>query len=231
MAARISVFDDVPKSTGTENYSDDVVGRLHGGYLNGRTPVSLDQWRITSDDPTVADKVAELFGGTPQAIDGSKEGSVLHEVFTEAASINVILEDPDAIGTEFVLWGRDGKIAMRGDGYTLDDGTADPDAELPIQERKERAKKGLGTAPETTVYFRLADDPDLGIFKFIQRGAWNLERNLARDGFYDKLDNSDGPVLVELKREPVSFVAKQGPRAGQTVSFTQTELKFKGSAE
>ncbi|WP_144715716.1 hypothetical protein [Curtobacterium pusillum] len=198
---------------------------MHGGYLHGKAPVSLDHWRVTTASLGTATSTAALFGGRPQIVDAS-DGTWSYEVFTEAASINVIVETPDSIGTEFVLWGRDGKIAMRGDGYTLDDGSADPDAELPIAERKERAKKGLGTAPETTVYFRLADDPDLGIFKFIQRGAWNLERNLARDGFYDKLDNSDGPVLVELKREPVSFVAKQGPRAGQTVSFTQTELKF-----
>lgn len=206
------------------------IGRFHAGYLDGITSISLDEWRVTSDDPTVAERIAELFGGEAQTIDGSKEGSVLHEVFTTAKSINVIVEDPDSIGTEFVLWGRDGKIAMRGDSYTLDDGTADPDAELPVAERKERAKKGLGTAPETTIYFRLADDPNLGIFKFIQRNSWNLERNLARDGFYEKLDAPDGPVSIELKREPVSFASKQGPRAGQLVSVTQTELKFKGAA-
>lgn len=200
-------------------------GRMHGGYLDGVTPISLDHWRVTTSALDTATRAAALFGGRPQIVDAS-DGTRFYEVFTEAASINVIIETPDSIGTVFVLWSHDRTTAMRGDGYTLDDGSSDPDAELPIAERKERAKKGLGTAPETTVYFRLADDPDLGIFKFIQRNSWNLERNLARDGFYEKLDASDGPVLVELKREPVSFTAKQGPRAGQLVSFTQTELKF-----
>ena len=87
----------------------------------------------------------------------------------------MLIDTPDSIGTEFVLWRRDRKIAMPGDGYALDDGCSNPDAELPIAERKEHAKKGLGTAPETAVCFRLADDRNLVIFKFIQRSAWSLE--------------------------------------------------------
>lgn len=227
-AGRINIFADEEKTTGGNPFADDVVGRLHGGYLNGRKPVSLDEWRITSDDPEVADKVAELFGGQPQEIENGD--NVLYEVFTEAKDIDIIIESSEAVSSEFVLWGQDGKVAMRGDGVTLDDGNPDPGARLSLNERKEKAKIGLVPAPQTEVFFRLAKAPELGIFRFIQRAAWNLERNLARDGFYDELDDAEGAIKARLTREPVSFTAKQGPMAGKVVSYTATELKYKGAA-
>jgi hypothetical protein len=229
MAGRISIFDDVAKSSGSANqFADDVVGRFHGGYLNGRKPVSLEAWRITSDDPEVAEQVATLFGGDAQEIENGDY--TVNEVFTEATTVDIIIDSPESISSEFVLWGQDGKVAMRGDGVTLDDGTPDPGADLPLAERKTKAKAGLLPAPQTEIFFRLADNPELGIFKFIQRAAWNLERNLARDGFYDVLDDAEGPIKAQLIREPVSFLAKSGPMAGKQVNYTATELKYTGKA-
>jgi hypothetical protein len=229
---RTAIYDDIERSTGTANpYADDVVGRLHSGYLNGRNPVSLDQWRFTSDDPAVIDRLAELYGGSPQEIEDGK-GDPLHELFSEAESIDIIIEDADSVSSEFVLWGKDNKIAMRGDGLTIDNGqNPDPGADLDLPTRKERAKQGLVPSPEVTVYFRLADYPDLGIFKFIKRDAWTFERDLVRDGFYDALDDATGPIKASMTRVPVSFVAKTGARAGKTVSYTTTEMKYKGAAK
>lgn len=225
---RTAIYADVPKGDGGNPYYNDVVGRFHGGYLNGRKPVSLDAWRVTSDDPAVIDAIAKLYGGEPQEVEAGDKDDVLHEVFTEATSIPVLLESRDAIGCEFVLWSRDGKVIMRGDGQTINNGTEpDPGAELPIAERKEKAKNGLIPAPEVTVYFRLADAPDLGIFRFIKRDAWNFERDLWRHSVYDTVDDMDedaDPIRAWLTRVPVSFIAKSGPRAGKTVSYTTSEL-------
>lgn len=232
MTNRTAIYDDIERSTGSANpYADEVVGRLHSGYLNGRNPVSLDQWRFTSDDPEVIDTLAALYGGAPQEIEDS-HGDPLHELFSEAESIDVIIEDSDSVSSEFVLWGKDGKVAMRGDGLTIDNGAnPDPGASLDLATRKERAKQGLVPSPEVTIFFRLADNPDLGIFKFIKRDAWSFERDLVRNSFYDELDDAEGPIKATLTRVPVSFVAKQGPRAGKPVSYTTTELKYKGAAK
>ena len=230
LAARTAIYDDIERSDAPANpFSDDVVGRLHSGYRNRNKLVSLDEWRFTSDDPAVIERVAELYGGDPQEIEVGDEGDIRHEVFTEATSLDIILDSADNVSSEFVLWGKDGKIAMRGDGITLTDGTPDPGADLSLPERKDRAKKGLVPSPEVTVYFRLADDPDLGLFKFIKRDAWQLEKELVRDGFYDALDEAENGVKATITRVPVSFVAKTGERAGKTVSYTTTEIKFKGA--
>lgn len=231
MPHRTAIYDDVPKADGASQYYNDVVGSFHGGFLNERgKPVSLDKWRFTSDDPAVIDQLAELFGGEPQQIENSK-GDALSELFSEQASIPILLEGPDAVGCEFVLWSRDNSVIMRGDGQTINNGTEpDPGAGLPLAERKEKAKQGLVPEPEVTVYCRLADAPDLGIFRFVKRSAWNFERDLVRNSVYDELDDMDEdaePIPAWLTRVPVSFVAKSGPRAGKTVSYTTTELTLK----
>lgn len=239
MAKRISIFDSEPKRDGEGGnaFANSVVGRFHGGYVLNRKPKSLDEWRVTSDDPNVVRDIAELFGGEPQQIDGDK--APVHEVFTKAASVDIIIENADAISSEFVQWGNDGKPVRRSDGETItwsdidsdEIGEPDPGSHLALPERKEKAKKGLVPAPQTELYFRLADAPELGIFKFVQRAAWSLERDLAVTSFYDKLEaaSEDGEeVLAELKRQPESFVAKNGDMAGKTVTFTATKLIYKG---
>lgn len=225
MVKRVNIFDAEPQAAPGNPFANDVVGRFHGGYLHGKTPKSLDQWRVVSDDPNVIARIADLYGGEPQEVG---EGDDLkHEVFTNAESVNIIIESPEAVSCEFILWGQDHKIAMRGDGVTLDDGTPDPGAALDDATRRQRAKQGLVPAPTTEVYFRLADAPGLGIFRFVQGNAWSLERDLHRTGFYDALDDAENGINAELRRKPQSFVAKTGPMAGKTVSYTSTQLRFK----
>lgn len=230
------IYEDLAASNPDANpHRDDVVGRLSGGYKDEKgNPVSLDTWRFTSDDPEVIDTIAELLGGEPQQTESERDGEtyVTSEVFTDAKSLDIILDDSESVSTEFVQRDRDFKPFARGDGRTIDNGTKpDPGAHLELAERKEQAKRGLVPAPEVTIYFRLADAPELGVFSFTKYNAWNLIRSIERDSFFDKLDDAvaDGySARAKLSREPVSFKAKSGPRAGKTVSYTDTVLKFKG---
>lgn len=228
MALRIFGNDPTTTTPKRQSFKDDVVGRFRSGYqLNGR-PAALTEWRITSGDPEVAEAIYDLLGGDkPQEWEAKGEDNL--EVFTATQAVDIILEGPKALRTKMILWGRNNKPIQSGDGQTLDDGTPDPDANLSFQERKQKARDGIGAEPQIEVYFRLAANPDLGIFKF-QTGSWSLASDLAYAGVEDELDEIDGPTKATLKLEEVSFVAKNGPRAGQTVQYTKPVLTIKGAA-
>jgi len=229
---------DAPKAE-KSGYADDVVGRFRGGHAINDRPVALQEWRITTGDPEVADKVHDLLGGdAPQEWDAKGEDNL--EVFTASAEVEIIIEKADALRQRMVLWGRNGKLIQAGDGQTLDypedkKGQPDPDATLSFQERKQKGRDGTGPEPSIELTFRLAEEPDLGLFRY-QTGSWSLVSDLAYTGFEDALadaigDSPVGKAKAVLGLEEVSFVAKNGPRAGQTVNYTKPVLKVLGPVE
>lgn len=229
----LKIFKDAgSESAPRQKYSDDVVGRFRSGYQINGTPAALTEWRVTTGDPEVAAAVRDILGGDePQKWAARGEDNI--EVFTSAKSTTVILEGPRALRTRLVLWGRSGKPIYTTDGETrtMADGSTepDPDAMLTLNERKQRARDGVGPEPSIEIYFRLEADPDLGLFKF-SSASWSLVRDLDFDGTEAAIADIDGPVRCRLGLENVSFVAKNGPRAGQTVSFTKPTIKVLGPA-
>jgi hypothetical protein len=220
-------------------FQDDVVGRFRSGHTLSGRPVALSEWRITTGDPEVADKVHEILGGdAPQEWEAKGEDNL--EVFSASTEVEIILADEKALRQAMVLWSRAGKLVQRGDGQTIDypderKGEADPDASLSFQERKAKARDGIGAEPQIELYFRLAEEPDLGIFKF-QTGSWSLASDLAYNDtegeLADAAEQSDGRgVRAKLALEEVSFVAKNGPRAGQTVQYTKPTVTILGPVE
>lgn len=215
------------------SFADDVVGRFRSGYVANKRPVALQEWRVTTGDPEVADAIADLLGGSePKEWDASGEDNL--EVYSDANEVEVILDGSRALRQAMVLYGRKGTIYVS-DGETIsypDDrkGEADPQAGQTLQERKAAAKDGTGAEPRIEIFFRLAEKPDLGIFKF-QSGSWSLASDLAYHGTEDEIEEiaADGAkVRASLSLELVEFVAKNGPRAGQTVSYTKPVLKVLG---
>lgn len=234
MALKIFGTDPENQPKPRQSYADDVVGRFRSGHtLNGR-PAALTEWRVTTGDPDVANVIHDLLGGdAPQEWDAKGEDNL--EVFSATKALNIILDGPKALRERMILWGRNGKPISVSDGeFLLDDrgnptDEPDPDAELTFAERKNKAKDGIGAEPSIEVFFRLADERDLGIFKFVT-GSWSMAQDLARDDTAAELAAIDGPALATLELEEVSFVAKNGPRAGQTVNYTKPVLKIKGAA-
>lgn len=234
MALKVWGTDPENQPTPRTSFADDLVGRFHAGYMVNNRPATVEEWRMTTGDPDVADKLHELFGGDePQKI--ATEGEFDHELFTAAREVNIIIERTSALRQRMVMWGRNNKLIYATDGeWKLDDSgnptdEADPDASLTFAERKLKANEGTGPVPETTLYFRLADEPDLGIFRF-RSGGWTIVSDMAYEGTEDKLadaiaDSEEGKAIATLALEPVSYVAKRGPRAGQTVSFTKSAIK------
>ncbi|WP_224768999.1 recombination directionality factor [Nocardioides ochotonae] len=231
--AGLRIFGDADTATtAPKRRTDDVVGRFRSGYVANNMPVALSDWRVTTGDPEVAERVAELLNGDePQTWDATGEDNL--EVFTKSTSVEVILDGPRALRQAMVLYGRKGILRVS-DGETItypeeDKGKPDPQAGQSLQERKDAARAGTGAEPRIELFFRLADAPDLGVFKF-QSGSWSLARDLAYFGTEDELADYDGPVRATLALEPVSFVAKSGPRAGQNVSYTKPVIKILGDA-
>ncbi|USL85062.1 holin [Arthrobacter phage SWEP2] len=238
MGLRIFGTDPETQPKPRQSFADDVVGRFRSGYQLNNRPAALSEWRITTGDPDVAKELHDLLGGdAPQEWDSKGEDNI--ELFSSSPAVEILMDGPKALRQRMVLWGRNGKLIQSGDGETLDypedkKGQPDPDAELTFQERKKRGQDGIGPVPQIEVYFRLAANPDLGIFKF-QTGSWSLAQDLVRDDVEGDLedytaDSETGTVKGVLALEEVSFVAKNGPRAGQTVQYTKPVLKIKGAA-
>ncbi|WWV91876.1 hypothetical protein GMYAFLOJ_CDS0046 [Microbacterium phage phiMiGM15] len=215
-----------------ERFADDVVGRFRSGHTINDRPASLNEWRVTTGDPDVAKVIHDLLGGDdPQEWAAKGEDNI--EVFTASNEVAIIVENAKALRQRMVLWGRSGKPIYVSDGANIldDQGNpteeADPDAELSFAERK--AKKETGAIPDIELYFRLADEPDLGIFKF-KTGSWGFASDLAYNGVVEALEAAEGPTKATLTLENVSFIAKNGPMKGKTVSYTKSALNLKGAA-
>jgi len=213
--------DDQPKPR--QSFKDDIVGRFRSGHQISGRPASLSEWRVTTGDPDVAAKVHDLLGGDePQKWATQKEDNL--EVFTASKEVEIILEGPKALRQRMQLWSRSNKLVIDSDGETLADGAPDPDAELSFAERKKKYDDGVGPGPSITVYFRLADEPDLGIFMF-QTGSWSLARELAGNDIAGQLEAIGGKATATLRLEEVEFVAKTGPQAGKTVRYTKSAIE------
>jgi hypothetical protein len=225
-----------PNNGGGKKFSDDIVGRFRSGHQVGngarKKPVALQEWRVTTGDPDVAEKIQGLLGGDEPA-EWEATGEDNLEVFTTSPEVEIILEKASALRQAMILWGRNGNIIRKSDGETIEypedqKGNPDPQAGQSLQERKAEAKAGTGSEPQIEVYFRLAEEPDLGIFKF-QSGSWSMVSDLAYNGTQEEIEDlfADGAesVRATLGLEEVSFEAKSGPMAGKTVTFTKPVLK------
>lgn len=223
----IRIFDVDPDARPKKRFADDIVGRFRSGaQVNGR-PLSLDEWRVTTDDPEVAAAVIDLFGSkTGEAQEWATQGDDKLEVYTTSSVVDVILDGPGAIQTAMALWGRNG-LVHKCDGETISAGDQAgqpcPQAGKTVQERKEAAKAGYGCEPSLQVYFRLAANPDLGKFRF-SSGSWTFAGEIGE--VEDALAAIDGPVRATLGLEVVSYTTK----AGRDVRYTKPVVKIKGAA-
>lgn len=224
MSLRIWETDPEAAPKPRQRFADDLVGRFRSGYQINKRPATLEKWRVTTDDPDVADRIHELFGGQePQEWDATGDDNV--EVFTESKRVKVIVDSPKALRQEMVLWGRSGAI-RRCDGVEQHGEDAQgKGCECPAtyQDRKDAAKKGTGCQPSTTLFFKLADDPDLGRFKFTS-GSWSLVRDIG--DAEDKLKEIDGPALAWLGLEVVEFETREGLKR----KFTKPTVEVIGEA-
>jgi hypothetical protein len=212
------------ENTGTRPI-EDVVGRFRSGHQLNKRPVALSDWRVTSDDPTIADTIAKMFGGERQEWDSEREP---YEVFTTVSSISIVMDAKRGLHTGMVLYGRAGAI-RRCDGMALtypkeQAGTPCACAGFSsLADRKAAAQNGTGCSPEIVLRFRLADAPEIGEFKFVT-GSWSMARDIAE--VENALSAHEGNVRATLTLENVEFTTKEGVNR----KFTKPVLKVIGPA-
>jgi hypothetical protein len=208
MALRIFETDPDAAPKPRANYSDGTVGRFHSGRQVDGQPESLSEWRITTGDRGVADAVAQLFGGVPDETDSPNENFI--EVLTAANAVPVILDGVKAIRSDMKLWNRS-KLVHHCDGveFLSPDEKAGRPCGCPalFAERKQAAKDYVGPSPSINITFRLADDPDLGSFRF-QSGSWTLAEVLHE--YENDLARVGGEAVATLRLELVEYTTKKG---------------------
>jgi len=218
------------KSNSTSG-NDDVVGRFRSGFQDDSgNPVGLSAWRATTSDNVVAESLAAVLKAGEEVSEWETKSGEIYQVFGSMDTVDIVLDSPSSVRATLVLWSNKGGKIMESDGeYLIEEGKLtdrpDPDAGLPLKERKEKARQGIGPGPSLQAYFRLADAPDLGKFKFFS-AAWTAIENFS-DAELD-LGAHDGPCRATLRLEVVEWEDK---KTGQLNSFTRPEIVVVGPVE
>lgn len=220
----------------TPTEQSDVVGRFRAGYQIDGEPASLRAFRVTTGDAKLAIEIAKALGVDKTKLsdeateDGVQEwdanGEDYLEVFSNAESVNIILEGANSYRTQLVRRTRDGDFMYATDGEIItavggdyedefDVGNPDPQAGQDITTRVAKAKKGLGSSPDIRVKFTLADHPEWGTFEY-RTGSWSLVRN-SPEGKLHRL--GEGAIKAQLRLVYVE---------GKKFSYVKPELLVRG---
>jgi len=204
--------------------TDDVVGRFRSGFqTDSGLPVSLNAFRITTGDPEVAGYVVDVMGSSDDPAVTTWETSTeeKYQVFTDTNKLDIILE-PGSVRATLTLWSNKGKKIVETDGtWLIEDGKvtdkAWDGASKSMGDIKQAARDGVGPSPSLQAYFRIADAPVLGKFKYFS-GSWTAIDNF--NAAEAALDGNKEPQRATLELERVEFTAKDGTE----VSYVRPQI-------
>jgi hypothetical protein len=193
------------------------VGRFHYATLIRSCPRILATWRVSSDDPSVLDRVAELLGGTSHEFDGNTLS-----LTTDATAVEITLIHPaDAVR---LRWCRDGEHTCDGRVQRNQDACQPCVCPPSLAERRRATRHGHGCEPKVCVAFRLSQAPALGSFTFAS-GSWRLAEDAARA--VEALRASRGPVRAQLRLHRVPYTLA----SGQVIACTTPRLTVLGPVD
>lgn len=219
---RPNIFDPNAQRS-TKRFADDLVGRFRSGYqVNGR-PAALTEWRVTTDDAEVATAIQSLLGGDePQEWETKGDDNI--EVFTTSEKVDIILSGESAIEARMLIWARGQKRLVTCDGSVAE--TEGKPHECLIGDfttKREHEENGHVCEPNISVTFRLAESPDLGLFRF-QSGSWSLATAIYKAlGDFAKHDYE---AKATLHLEVVEYES-----GGSTKRFTKPVVTITGPNE
>lgn len=196
---------------------------LRTGMQRNKKPVSLSKWRFVTDNPDTAAGLAELYGGSADEFDPTKDQN--WHVLSETDAIEVVIAGSDAIEDKLILWGPGGPIHECDGMYSLlpEDKGEPCGCPQTMTERKELARKRRGPSPAINIEFTLAGKgEDLGKGKMIAT-AWTLAEVIHETK--DALDAVDGPALCLLRIEHVEYESDVHGK----VSFNKPVIEVLGS--
>ncbi|MEU9333008.1 hypothetical protein AB0D49_07555 [Streptomyces sp. NPDC048290] len=188
------------------------VGRFHAGRISEGLPRALDAWCVTTDDVATATRIADLLGGEVQP--NEADGGLAYEVLTTHESVRVLVDGPDALASDLILWrGHDVVHHCDGVDFLSPEEKKGQPCGCPrlLEDRKTEAKRGSGPSPSIDLIFRIAAAPTLGEFRF-RSGSWKLAEQLGK--LDEALRHVDGPAMCELTLELVLYTTKMGRHVG-----------------
>jgi len=174
----------------------------------GNRPETLSTFRVTTGDPEIADKIAEMYGGIPEEWETRSEDFL--QVLTDRDTVSVVIPASSALTADLRLYGLGGVLMPHCDGrYSLLEENHGELCGCPerLEDRKAFAKTGRGPKPYINLNFRLADAYDLGLFRFLSH-SWKLAEVVG--DYAAELERYDGPVLGDLALELVEYTTKSG---------------------
>lgn len=226
MSLRIYETDPEAKPKKRDRFSSDLVFNLKSGIQVNNAPVALDNWGFTTDDPSVAEVIAQRYGGDIEELDVEKGDD--HRVLSTVNTLDVLVAGPDALRSRMILFGMQGVIHECDGMYFLNEEDRGEPCGCPakLEDRKALAAKGRGPKPSIELRFLLADDPEMGFGRF-RTGSWSLVKELAdvEDSLQYHAERSDGnPILVRLELERVEYTTK----TGRNVSYVRPVINVVG---
>jgi hypothetical protein len=179
---------------------------------------------VVTDNAETASAIAELYGGTAEEFDPTKEQN--WHVLTDTSTVEIVIAGSAAVEDKLVQWGGPGGPIHECDGMysMLPEDKGEPcGCPQTMKERKELARKRKGPSPSINIEFTLAGaGEDLGKGKLIAT-AWTLAEVIHE--VKDALDAVDGPALCELIIEQVEYTSE----VHGLVSYKKPVIKVKGS--
>ncbi|WP_234331980.1 hypothetical protein [Streptomyces sp. NRRL S-87] len=213
--------------------ASDPVGRFHVARQRVGKPIAVSAWRVTTENPAVADAVGGFYGGVPQMLDAGDEH--VAEVLTRRDHIPVLLDGRGAVSLRMVMRGA-------GETFHVCDGTRflEPagargslcGCPASLADRKAAAQAGRGPTPEVRIGFRLADLPELGVFSLVST-SWELAAELPM--LASTLNAAAVPAMGVLRYGLVEFTTRSGiavsyrrpiVEVGRTQVFAQDAVRL-----
>ena len=189
------------------------VGRFHYATLLRNRLQVITSWQVSADDRQVLARVAHLLGRASQDI-----GADIWSITTETTTIEVILHGPGALR---LRWCRDGCHTC--DGKVQSDNGTQRSCMCPpsLPERRTATRHGRGCEPRVEIFFRLAQDPALGIFTFAS-GSWSLAEQVINVRTVLQADSQPTRARLSLRRTHHRLYS------GRTLTYTRPVLVVVG---
>lgn len=146
------------------------LGRIRLGKMDGRRPVKLDTFRLTSPTRDLLDRAAVIYGGEVAPWRTGSDGDAF-ELVTERDALDIIVPPGSVLSQWNEMWGGGGCIRRCDSQREWLSGSrclcpADP------ADRNELAAKGEACKPTTRLSVALPSLPDLGTWLLVTHGYY-----------------------------------------------------------
>lgn len=146
------------------------LGRIRLGKMEGRRPVKLNTFRLTSPTRDLLDRAAGIYGGMVEPWKSGSDGDAW-ELITERDQLDIIVPPGQTLSQWNEMWGAGGCL-RRCDGVREWIGGSPCQCPADPADRNELAAKGEACKPTTRLSVALPSLPDLGTWLLVSHGYY-----------------------------------------------------------